>query len=274
MSSSSARSSAPTATAIGRYRLRACLASGATGHVYLADDPATGTQVAVKVLAADLQDEPETRERFYREARILTKLTHPNIEQGRPFIAMELLDGLGLADHLRAHPDLPLSRRIDLIQQLYAGLEAAHAQGTVHRDVKPANMIVQADGRLKIFDFGLARLHESTLTANGAVVGSPGYMSPEQVEGRRVDQRSDIFSAAAVGYLILSGRAPFEARNLPLVLDAVLNEAPAALSNAEAPAPLAHVLLKALEKLPEARYQSCAELLADLQRVHNTVVHS
>ena len=282
MSSSSARSSAPTATAIGRYRLRACLASGATGHVYLADDPATGTQVAVKVLAADLQDEPETRERFYREARILTELTHPNIvrvldigeEQGRPFIAMELLDGLGLADHLRAHPDLPLSRRIDLIEQLYAGLEAAHAQGTVHRDVKPANMIVQADGRLKIFDFGLARLHESTLTANGAVVGSPGYMSPEQVEGRRVDQRSDIFSAAAVGYLILSGRAPFEARNLPLVLDAVLNEAPAALSNAEAPAPLAHVLLKALEKLPDARYQSCAELLADLQRVHNTVVHS
>ena len=282
MSSSSARSSAPTATAIGRYRLRACLASGATGHVYLADDPATGTQVAVKVLAADLQDEPETRERFYREARILTELTHPNIvrvldigeEQGRPFIAMELLDGLGLADHLRAHPDLPLSRRIDLIEQLYAGLDAAHAQGTVHRDVKPANLIVQADGRLKIFDFGLARLHESTLTANGAVVGSPGYMSPEQVEGRRVDQRSDIFSAAAVGYLILSGRAPFEARNLPLVLDAVLNEAPAALSNAEAPAPLAHVLLKALEKLPEARYQSCAELLVDLQRVHNTVVHS
>ncbi len=282
MSSSSARSSAPTATAIGRYRLRACLASGATGHVYLADDPATGTQVAVKVLAADLQDEPETRERFYREARILTELTHPNIvrvldigeEQGRPFIAMELLDGLGLADHLRAHPDLPLSRRIDLIEQLYAGLDAAHAQGTVHRDVKPANLIVQADGRLKIFDFGLARLHESTLTANGAVVGSPGYMSPEQVEGRRVDQRSDIFSAAAVGYLILSGRAPFEARNLPLVLDAVLNEAPAALSNAEAPAPLAHVLLKALEKVPEARYQSCADLLVDLQRVHNTVVHS
>lgn len=282
MSSSSARTSAPTATAIGRYQLRACLASGATGHVYLADDPATGTQVAVKVLAADLQDEPETRERFYREARILAELTHPNIvrvldigeDQGRPFIAMELLDGLGLADHLRAHPDLPLARRIDLIQQLYAGLEAAHAQGTVHRDVKPANIIVQADGRLKIFDFGLARLHESTLTANGAVVGSPGYMSPEQVEGRRVDQRSDIFSAAAVGYLILSGRAPFEARNLPLVLDAVLNEAPVALSGAEAPAPLAHVLLKALEKLPEVRYQSCAELLADLQRVHNTVVHS
>ncbi|MEQ1731302.1 MAG: serine/threonine-protein kinase [Vicinamibacterales bacterium] len=281
-SSSSAGTSAPAATAIGRYALRACLASGATGHVYLADDPATDTQVAVKVLAADLQDEPETRERFYREARILAELAHPNIvrvldigeEQGRPFIAMELLEGLGLADHLRANPGLPLAGRIDLIIQLYAGLEAAHAQGTVHRDVKPANIIVRADGLLKIFDFGLARLHESTLTANGAVVGSPGYMSPEQVEGRRVDQRSDIFSAAAVGYLILSGRAPFESRNLPLVLDAVLNEAPAALSDSEAPEPLAHVLLKALEKSPDARYQSCAELLADLRGVYNTVVHS
>ncbi len=282
MPSSSARTSAPAASTIGRYVLRTCLATGATGHVYLADDPATGSQVAVKVLAADLQDEPETRERFYREARILAELAHPNIvrvldigeEEGRPFIAMELLEGLGLADHLRANPTMSLGGRIDLIMQLYAGLEAAHAQGTVHRDVKPANIIVRPDGLLKIFDFGLARLHESTLTANGAVVGSPGYMSPEQVEGRRVDLRSDIFSAAAVGYLILSGRAPFEARNLPLVLDAVLNEAPAALSEAEAPGPLAQVLLKALEKSPDARYQSCAELLADLRRVHNTVVHS
>ena len=280
--SSSAGTSTPAASTIGRYVVRACLATGATGHVYLADDPVTGMPVAVKAMAADLQDEPETRERFYREARILAELTHPNIvrvldigeEQGRPFIAMELLDGLGLADHLRANPDLPLARRIDLIVQLYAGLEAAHAQGTVHRDVKPANIIVRADGRLKIFDFGLARLHESTLTANGAVVGSPGYMSPEQVEGRRVDQRSDIFSAAAVGYLILSGRAPFEARNLPLVLDAVLNQAPAPLSETEAPEPLARVLLKALEKSPDARYQSCAELLADLRVVYNSVVHS
>lgn len=281
-SSETARPSAPAVGTIGRYVLRDCLASGATGHVYLADDPATNTQVAVKVLVADLQDEAETRERFYREARILAQLTHPNIvrvldigeERGRPFIAMELLSGLGLGEHLRQHPTLPLATRIDLIVQLYAGLQAAHAQGTVHRDVKPANIIVQADGQLKIFDFGLARLQASTLTANGAVVGSPGYMSPEQVEGRRVDQRSDIFSAAAVGYLILSGRAPFEARSLPLVLEAVLNEAPAPLSETEAPELLAGVLLKALQKSPDDRYQSCEELLADLRRVQNTVVHS
>ena len=163
---------------------------------------------------------------------------------------------------------LPLAARIDLIVQLYSGLEAAHAQGVVHRDVKPGNIMVYRDGHLTILDFGLARLQSSTLTANGAVVGSPGYMSPEQAEGRRVDQRSDIFSAAAVGYLILSGREPFDAKNLPLALQAILHEMPPApLSASEAPDPLARVLLKALEKSPDARYQTCAEVLADLVRV-------
>ncbi len=271
----------PGETTIGRYILRARLGSGATGHVYAADDRAMDRQVAVKVIAADLQDEPETRERFYREARIMAQLTHPNIvrvldvgeDHGRPFIAMELLQGLPLGEHLRAHPEMPLATRIELIVQLYSGLQAAHAQGAVHRDVKPSNIIVQSDGRLKVLDFGLARLQASTLTASGLVVGSPGYMSPEQAEGRRVDQRSDIFSAAAVGYLILSGRAPFEAKNLPLALHAILHDAPALLSGAEAPEPLSRVLLKALEKSPDARYQSCAEVLADLRRVTSTVVH-
>ena len=134
--------------------------------------------------------------------------------------------------------------------------------------------MVSIDGHLTILDFGLARLKSSTLTAHGAVVGSPAYMSPEQAEGQRVDQRSDIFSAAAVGYLILSGREAFEAKNLPLALQAILHEMPAPLSASEAPDPLARVLLKALEKSPDARYQTCAEVLADLVRVKATVVHS
>src|SRR3954467_15249852 len=120
--------------------------------------------------------------------------------------------------------------------------------------------MVDRTGPLTITDFVLARLRSSTLTASGLVVGSPGYMSPEQAEGRRVDQRSDIFSAAAVGYLILSGRAPFEAKNLPLALQAILHDAPALLSGAEAPEPLSRVLLKALDKSPDARYQSCEEV--------------
>jgi len=277
-----AGSPVPAITAIGRYLLKERLAVGATGYVYAAEDQAMNRQVALKVLAADLEDEPETRERFYREARIMAALSHPNIvrvldvgeDNGRPFIAMELLDARPLGEYLRLNPSLSLPARIDLIVQLYSGLEAAHAQDAVHRDVKPGNIMVDRAGRLTILDFGLARLRSSTLTANGAVLGSPGYMSPEQAEGRRVDQRSDIFSAAAVGYLILSGRDPFDAKTLPLALQAVLTTPPAPLSVSEAPAPLARVLLTALEKSPDARYQTCADILADLRRVKNTVVHS
>jgi eukaryotic-like serine/threonine-protein kinase len=266
----------------GRYVFRDRIAVGVTGYVYAAEDRALNRQVAVKVIAADLKDEPETRERFFREAHIMAQLAHPNIvrildvgeDHGRPFIAMELLQGLSLAEHLRANPTLPLAARLDLIIQLYAGLEAAHAQGAVHRDVKPGNIFVQPDGRLKILDFGLARLQASTLTAKGTVVGSPGYMSPEQAEGHCVDQRSDIFSAAAVSYLILSGRPPFDARNLPLTLQAILHETPAPLTPAEAPSPLSRVLLRALDKSPAARYQTCGEMLAELRRVQDAVVTS
>lgn len=270
------------ATMIGRYLLLHRIAAGAAGYVWAADDPTLGRRVALKVIATDLEDEPETRERFYREARVTAQLRHPNIvkvlevgqDQGRPFIAMELLEGLPLDEHLRERPDLSLEARLDLIMQLCTGLDAAHAEGVVHRDVKPSNIIVQGDGRLKILDFGLARLHTSTLTANGAVVGSSGYMSPEQAEGLRVDERSDIFSAAAVGYLILSGRAPFGARNLPLALHAILNDPPPPLSPREAPEPLARVLFKALEKDPHIRYQSCGTFLADLRRALTRAVRS
>lgn len=267
---------------IGRYELGKRLAVGATGCVFAAEDRVLNRRVALKTIVADLEDDPEARERFLREAAIMASLTHPNIvrvleigeDGGRPFMAMELIDGLPLADHLRANPDLPLASRVHLIAQLFAGLEAAHAQGAVHRDIKPANILVQRDGCLKILDFGLARLRDSTLTKHGAVVGSPGYMSPEQAEGRRVDERSDIFSAAAVAYLVLTGREPFSGPSLPLTLHAVLHAVPAPLSADEAPAALAAVLLKALAKHPDARYQTCAEVLADLARVQTTAVPS
>jgi serine/threonine protein kinase len=276
-----AGSDASAPTAIGRYVLRGRIATGATGYVYAAEDRAMDREVAVKVIAADLADEPEARERFYREARITAQLSHPNIvrvldvgeDHGRPFIAMERLIGLPLDAHLKANPTLPLSSRIDLIVQLYSGLQAAHDQGTVHRDLKPGNIFVEKSGCLKILDFGLARLQASTLTASGVVVGSPGFMSPEQAEGRRVDARSDIFSAAAVGYLIVARRAPFAGRTLPQTLHAILQEAPAPIAFADAPPVLARVLYRALEKSPDARYQTCADVLRDLARVKSTVVH-
>lgn len=267
--------------AVGRYLLRERLATGATGYVYEALDRASDMVVAVKLIAADLQDEPETRERFYREARITAQLSHPNIvrvldigeDHGRPFIVMERLKGLPLGEYLRQRPNLPVADRLALIVQIHEGLDAAHAHGAVHRDIKPGNIFVQNDGCVKLLDFGLARLHSSTLTASGAVVGSPGYMSPEQAEGLRVDARSDIFSAAAVSYFVLTGRSPFEAKSLPAVLQAVLYGAPTPLSPAGAPDALARVILKSLEKSPDDRYQTCADVLSDLRRAGDGMVH-
>ncbi|MGE0450356.1 MAG: serine/threonine-protein kinase [Vicinamibacterales bacterium] len=261
-------------TTIGRYLLGVRIGVGTTGDVFEAEDRAMDRQVALKVLASDLKDDPEARARFYREARVTMDLSHPNIvrvfdaaeEHGRPFIAMERLHGLVLDAHLKAHPDLSLAERVSLIDQLYAGLEAAHEHGAVHRDIKPGNILVDPSGVLKILDFGLARVGASTLTASGVIVGSPGYMSPEQVEGRRADHRSDIFSAGAVAHLILAGRPPFEAQTLPAVLDAILHATPSPLSDRQAPPALARVVERALEKSPDRRYQSCAALRAELPR--------
>lgn len=268
-------------TTIGRYLLGVRIGSGASGDIFEAEDRALDRHVALKVLAADLQDDPEARARFYREARITMLLAHPNIvrvfdaaeENGRPFIVMERIHGLALDAYLQAHPSLPLARRVSLIDQLFAGLEAAHDRGAVHRDIKPGNILVDAQGALKILDFGLARIGTSTLTASGVVVGSPGFMSPEQIEGRRADERSDIFSAAAVSYLILAGRAPFDAPNLPGLLDAVLHAEPAPLAPVQAPARLARVIARALDKSPERRYQTCAALRADLSQAVDLMVH-
>lgn len=262
---------------LGRYRLIARIGGGATSGVYAADQDLTGRRVAIKLIAADLQDEPETRERFFREATVTAGLQHPSVvkvieageDGGRPFIAMELLDGLPLGAYLRTEAARPLAMKLSLMIQLCSGLQAAHAQGIVHRDIKPSNLFVAPDGCLKILDFGLARLQTSTLTASGQIVGTPDFMSPEQAAGRQVDARSDIFSAAAVGYLILTGRSPFALADLRKTLHALLNEDAPPMTEAEAPAALSRVLYKALAKDPDGRYQSCSAMRADLQNVHD-----
>jgi serine/threonine protein kinase len=257
---------------IGRYRLVERIGGGVMTHVFTAYDEGADQTVALKFIAAEMQDEPETRERFYREARITAAIRHPNIvsvldvgdDAGRPFIVMELLKGLPLGEYLEANSPVDTRTLLDLIIQLYQGLQAAHEHGAVHRDVKPSNCFVQDDGVLKILDFGLARLHASTLTASGTVVGTPAFMSPEQVEGRQVDVRSDIFSAAGVGYFMLSGRAPFAAPDLPRTLHALLYDEPAPITETPVPDELRHVLSRAMAKSPENRYQHCAEVLTDL----------
>lgn len=259
---------------IGDYRLGARLGGGPTSAVYAAEHQTSGRRVALKLIAADLKDEPETRERFLREARVTAALSHPNIvrvidagtDEGRLFIVMERLEGLPLAEFLRGG-DIPLDVKLALMHQLCDGLQAAHDRGIVHRDIKPGNLFVEHDGTLKILDFGLARLQASTLTANGQIVGTPDFMSPEQAEGRQVDHRADLFSAGAVCYLILTGRSPFAAPDLRKTLTALLYDDPAPIKASDAPEAIARVLYRALAKNPDDRYPSGASMRADLQNV-------
>jgi hypothetical protein len=245
------------------------------GIVYSAHDEVMDRVVAVKVLMADLEAEPDTRARFYREAQSAGRLLHPNIitifdmgeEEGRIFIVMELLKGDTLAEFLRRPGGVPLEQKVALMVQACEGLGSAHAHGIFHRDIKPGNLFVLQDGTLKVLDFGVARLASSTMTASGFIIGTPDYMSPEQARGREIDQRSDIFSAAGVFYYMLTGRKPFAAPDLPSVLRRVQMEDPEPLPDGDVPQALARVVMKSLAKDPALRHQWMAEFSADLTKV-------
>jgi serine/threonine protein kinase len=256
---------------IGRYRIVERIGRGAMGMVYRARDEAMDRDVAVKVMMADLEDDPDIRTRFHREAQAAARLSHPNIitifdvgEDGNRFyIVMELLRGTTLKDFVR-HERTPLERKLDLMIQLCAGLGAAHNASIYHRDIKPGNLFVRSDGTLKVLDFGVARLASSSMTTAGLIVGTPDYMSPEQARGDQIDGRSDIFSVGGVFYFMLTGRKPFPASDLPSVFHQVETEDPLPLESTEAPAALANVVMKALVKDKQRRYQTCQELMADL----------
>ena len=245
-------------TVIGRYRILGRIGRGAMGMVYRAQDDALGRSVALKVLTPDLAAEPELRQRFFREARLAAQIQHRGVvsvldvgeDQGRLYIVMELLEGATLDKHLRETPGITLEQKLDLMVQACEGLAVAHARGICHRDVKPANLFVQADGSVKLLDFGIARLASSTLTTVGLLVGTPDYMSPEQARGDEVDQRSDVFSLGAVFYFVLSGRKPFEGPDLAGTLHRVEYEQPDPLLETECPAALAAVVARALQRSP------------------------
>jgi serine/threonine protein kinase len=267
---------------IGRYRVLERIGRGAMGSVYAAMDEQLGRKVAVKLMLAAFEEDTELRERFHREARITGQLAHRNIvtifdlgeHQNRPFIVMELLEGLPLNEHLRSAEVPSLDAKLDLMIQVCDGLQTAHEAGVVHRDIKPSNMFVVHDGTLKVLDFGVARLTSSSLTAAGMLLGTPEYMSPEQVRGQKMDARADVFSAAALFYFMLAGRPPFGSRDLRNVLHAIISEAPAPLSDEEAPEAVAQALARGLAKNPEERYQRCAEMRADLDRVRRALAVS
>jgi serine/threonine protein kinase len=212
---------------LGPYEILSPLGAGGMGEVYRAHDSRLRRDVAIKVLPSAVSGDSERLRRFEQEARAAAALNHPNIltvheigrHDGQPYVASELLEGQTLRSILRAGA-LPLKKTVDYAIQLASGLAAAHDKGIVHRDVKPENLIVTADGRLKILDFGLAKLTESVSSASqetwavdtvpGVVLGTVGYMSPEQVRGQPVDHRTDIFAFGCVLYEMLSGRRPFK----------------------------------------------------------------
>ncbi len=261
--------------AIDRYRVRERLGQGGMGALFLALDPAIDRLVAIKVLRVD---NPDVRERFQREARLAARLQHPNIvtvydvgdHEGQPFIAMEYIPGETLAELIRRRAPLDTRQRVELVIEICSGLAFAHKHGIVHRDIKPANLILSRDSNiLKILDFGIARAGESGLTQVGMVIGTPNYMSPEQVRGDSIDHRSDIFAVGLVLYELLVYRQAFEAETQPAVLMKILTDQPAPLAMLDplVDAGVAQIVYKALAKNPADRYQDLGAMKAELVRV-------
>ena len=258
------------------------------GEVYRARDSRLGREVALKIVDATLAADASRVRRFEQEARAAGQLNHPNIlavhdtglHAGVPYIVSELLEGETLRSRLTAGPMSP-RKAIDTARQIAEGLAAAHDRGIVHRDIKPDNLFITTDGRIKILDFGIAKLtapsDESgmrtglpTDTAAGTVVGTAGYMSPEQIRGETVDARSDIFSLGLVLYEMLTGRAPFRRATAADSMAAILKEEPADPLPADVPPALARIISRCLEKAREARFQSARDLAFGLDVLSGT----
>ncbi|MCX7893517.1 MAG: serine/threonine protein kinase [Burkholderiales bacterium] len=263
---------------LGRYEVLAEVGRGAMGVVYRARDPVLDRVVAVKtiIVPADAAERAEYEARFFQEAKAAGSLNHPAIvtvyDAGNAgdvaYIAMEYVDGTELRDLATGGARIPVGRALHIAAQVADGLAFAHERGIVHRDVKPANIMVTADARAKIMDFGIARVRASDVeTKTGTTLGSPRYMSPEQVLGRRADARSDIFSLGVVLYELLAGAPPFSGEDVSSLMYAVVHaEAPPpSRLNPDVPPMLDLVVAKALAKVPQERYRDASELAADLR---------
>ncbi len=269
-----------TGTQAGRFRLEEVVGRGAMGEVYAARSDA-GERAAVKLLHVGKLEEPELVGRFLREAEVARRVRGPNLvellevgdaQDGSPYIAMELLQGSDLATLLRDRPSLSLAETVTLVEDVARGLDVLHAAGVVHRDLKPANLFL-AEGsapRWKILDYGVSKLRESTMTED-QVVGTPGYMSPEQAQGGTVDGRSDLFALGAVAYRVLTGRRPFTGTGTPQLLYQVVYAQPVRPREvaSEIPRDVELVLAIALAKVPKARFPTSASFALALRAAAN-----
>jgi serine/threonine protein kinase len=275
-------------TRLGPYEIQSALGAGGMGEVYRARDPRLGRDVAIKVLPVAFSADPDRLRRFEQEARATGALNHPNIlaiydigatAEQAPYIVSELLEGDTLRDRLSAGA-LPVRKALDYARQTAQGLAVAHAKGIVHRDLKPENLFVTKDGRIKILDFGLAKLTEADAvgaqqtslqttpagTEPGLIMGTMGYMSPEQVRAQATDHRSDLFSFGAILYEMLSGKRAFKGETPADTMSAILNAEPPDLTetNRTIPPGVERIVRHCLEKSPDERFQSAKDIAFDL----------
>src|SRR5438477_6246518 len=279
----------PAGTKLGRYEIRSKIGEGGMGEVYRAYDPKMNREIAIKILPAAFSADKGRLAWFEQEAQAAGSLNHPNIlviyhidtHDGSPYIVSELLEGETLRQRMSGTA-LAQRRVIDYASQIAHGLAAAHEKGIVHRDLKPDNIFITKDGRIKILDFGIAKLTQPdgslsqteiptrrVDTDPGVVMGTVGYMSPEQVKGRPVDHRSDIFSFGAILYEMLSGRRAFHGESAAETMSAILKEDPPDLSSTNqniSPA-LERLVNHCLEKSPESRFHSASDLAFALEAI-------